>query len=285
MITASSALLELLNGGNQFVMADLYTFSLTNGITLRYTTADKDLSIEGNLFDSTGLFINRNTLKVNLGIEVDTLDLTVAFDERIICNGMTFPQLISKGIFDRALVRLERAFLQNWNSQVVDRVTQYLGWVADTEGSRNQISIKVKSILELLNIKMPRNIMQASCSNTLYDDCCGLKKDSWSISGMTQNGSTASLINVGGVGKPDAYFDLGVIEYISGVNSGLKRTIRKYANNQILVILPFPNMPGTGDNFKVYPGCDKTKATCQNKFNNLKSFRGCPFLPVPEVMY
>jgi uncharacterized phage protein (TIGR02218 family) len=284
MINARKELLDLLNSGQPFVMADLYSFGLSNGVVLRYTTADIDLYYDGNTYKSSGLAIKRNSLKVSIGIEVDTLDLEVIPDDSIVCNGMTFGQLTTKGLLDRALVKLERAFMTDWGMPVVGTVTQYLGWVGDIDGGRTKFSVKVKSILELLNIKMPRNIVQASCSNTLFDTCCGLDREAYAISGVTGVSSNSSLIQIS-VSRPTGYFDLGVIEYTSGLNAGIKRTIRTHAGSQVLVILPFPNTPAVGDTFKLYPGCDKTKATCQNKFNNLGGFRGCPYVPVPEVMY
>ena len=38
-----------------------------------------------------------------------------------------------------------------------------------------------------------------------------------------------------------------------------------------------------GDAFTVYPGCDKTRNTCLNKFNNLLRFRGFPYTPENSI--
>jgi uncharacterized phage protein (TIGR02218 family) len=34
-----------------------------------------------------------------------------------------------------------------------------------------------------------------------------------------------------------------------------------------------------GDTFTYAPGCDKTRETCCNKFNNILNFRGFPDIP------
>ena len=46
---------------------------------------------------------------------------------------------------------------------------------------------------------------------------------------------------------------------------------------------PLPYAPAAGDNFTVYPGCDKSQRTCQLKFNNLANFAGFPYVPAPET--
>ena len=65
--------------------------------------------------------------------------------------------------------------------------------------------------------------------------------------------------------------------------SGISRTVKSYAGGQFVFILPLPYDPTVGDTFSVYPGCDKTQAVCQSKFNNVARFRGFPFIPVPET--
>jgi uncharacterized phage protein (TIGR02218 family) len=52
----------------------------------------------------------------------------------------------------------------------------------------------------------------------------------------------------------------------------------------ITVLQPLPAAVVSGDAFEIYPGCDKTKATCENKFANLIRFRGYPFIPAPETV-
>ena len=50
MKEASPALIALLNGSDRFVMADLYTFTLVGGETLRYSAAPTALAVGGSAF-------------------------------------------------------------------------------------------------------------------------------------------------------------------------------------------------------------------------------------------
>ncbi len=44
-----------------------------------------------------------------------------------------------------------------------------------------------------------------------------------------------------------------------------------------------PYAPAPGDQFTVYPGCDKSVFACRNKFNNLLNYGGFPFTPNEET--
>ena len=56
-----------------------------------------------------------------------------------------------------------------------------------------------------------------------------------------------------------------------------------FSNASLLFNLPLPNSPSGGDAFTVYPGCDHTQATCEQKFANLNNFGGTPYTPVAET--
>ena len=46
----------------------------------------------------------------------------------------------------------------------------------------------INSHLELLNQKMPRNLYQASCINSLYDASCTLNRESFAANGTAGSG-------------------------------------------------------------------------------------------------
>ena len=40
-----------------------------------------------------------------------------------------------------------------------------------------------------------------------------------------------------------------------------------------------PSAVAVGDTYSLRPGCDKTFATCKDRYNNVKNFRGEPNVP------
>ena len=97
-----------------------------------------------------------------------------------------------------------------------------------------------------------------------------------------QAGSTVNkLISLSA--KADGFYDNGQITFTSGANSGITKAVKSYFAQQFFFNSPLPFPPNSGDTFIAYPGCDKTQATCTNKFNNLANFEGFPYVPVPET--
>lgn len=282
MKAASPALIALLNSGNSFLVCDLYTLTLADGTMLRMTSADVPIQFGGNTFALTPL-MTRGKSKSVIGIAVDTLDVSILPSASDVLGGVTWPQAVRQGALDGAWVRVERAYLLSWTF-IVGTLVVFYGRVADIDIGRTEIKVQVKSALELLNIQMPRNIYQSVCLHTLYDSGCSVLKSSYTVSGAVSSASTASGFTTT-LTQATGYFDLGVLTFTSGVNYGLKRTVKSFVAGAFTFALPLPFAANWGDSFTVFAGCDKRQATCSAKFGNLSHFRGFAEIPVPETVY
>ena len=289
MKDAAAPLVTYLNTSTQFMMADLYKFTLLDGTTITSSNWDRDLTVASVLYSCNGLKIKRAKTKLTVGLVVDQLDLTIypASTDRI--GALSFLGALNNGLLDGATFTLQRAFLSDATT-VVGTLLLFSGAVSDTEFSRTEARLKIKSWLELLNVNLPRNLYQAGCRWTFGDSGCGVIKEPYAVSGTIAGGSTNQILNVSGLTQPTGYFDQGVIVFTSGILQGIKRTVRTFTSptggslvDTVNLGLPLPHNPGYGDTFKIYPGCDKTMATCAGRFSNLLRFGGFPFIPVPET--
>jgi hypothetical protein len=297
MKTASEALISLLNNTvDKFYPADLFIITLANSDTvLRYTSHDTDLIIGSDRYYSKN--IDRKGTKTSAGTSVDELEVDVHPDNNWTVDGVPIIQALQNGVFDNAYLQLDRVFAPSaWDTTITsgsfipsissDYVLekQFLGRVDTPEIYGTSAQLKVKSLMQLLNINMPRNLIQSTCGNTLYDSVCGLIRATYAVTSSVTSASTAAVIYASGLAQTAGYFSQGVIQFTSGANSGLKRTIKTHASGGALtMILYFPSAPAIGDTFTVVPGCDKTMATCKNTFNNLANYRGMPYVPLPET--
>jgi len=285
MKTASNEVITLLNSSNQFYMAEIYTFTLSNNSVLRYTSLDVDVSYNGNTFSSQGLLIKRGKITQTIGVEVGELDLEVYPTTANIGNDAWLPAA-RNGALDGASVLLQRLFYSDWNSNAVGSANFFFGNVSDIDPiGRTKASIKVKSILELLSVPWPLHLYEAPCQWPLYANGCGLNKTSFTVSGnVVGNNSNTSVVYTN-MNQANNYFDLGVISFNSGNLNGTRRTIKSFAdaNNAVTLIVPLPTAPGNGATFTIYPGCDHKKTTCNNTFTNSNNFRGMPYIPVSET--
>src|SRR5271167_4942014 len=76
MKAASPALIALLNSTTQFVMADLYTFTLVGGSVLRYSAASTPIVANGFTF-GLGPKFERSKTNTVIGTQVDVLDIKI----------------------------------------------------------------------------------------------------------------------------------------------------------------------------------------------------------------
>lgn len=283
MRPASAKLITLLDA-DQFVMADLYTITTVQGDVFRYTNYDFDLAIAGQIYSSSGPIINRDRVRLSLGIEVDNLSISIDCIDDNKWNGVNVVQAFHNGQLDGARFKLERIFMDvNMPTDTsAGAIKLFEGRIIEPDLDRNSIQASVASDLDELNVQMPRNLYQPSCINTLFDSACSLLRQNFMVQTTIEAGSNTARI-LCQVNQPQGWFTQGVIEFLDGGNAGLKRTIRLHESGALLLTLPLLETPQAGQRIQVYPGCDKRLETCQNRFNNFAQFRGAPFIPVPET--
>lgn len=283
MIPATQALIDLLNTSDTFLMADLFTFVTQGGQTLRYTSADIDLAIDG--YSYLAFCLERGNIRQVAGIQVDTLSVTFFPSDTDYLGNVPFLHGVSKGMLDGAEFTLHRAFFSpDWQTYV-GKILRFSGRVSDIEDfTRSAVPITIKSDLEILNTKMPRNIYQPSCRRTLFDSGCGVSKAAFAANSTVTAGSTATQINCG-LAQAAGWFTMGSVTFTSGANSGVSRTVKSYGPGVLVFSLPLPYLPAVGDTFTAYAGCDRLKTTCEAKFNNLLRFSGEPYIPAAETAY
>lgn len=278
MKAASAPLIALL-ATNSFVMADLYTITTVAGAVYYFTSAEMDLVSGGHTFSSQGPKFKRGKTRVVIGIEVDTLDIEILANQDTLLGASPLLLSIHNGVLDGAKIKLEKAFMPDWNQPVTGAVYMFGGRVSTIDSlGRTGAKITVKSDLELLNVQMPRNVYLPNCTYTLFDSGCTLNKASFANAGLATGGSTKTVINCNLV-QASGFFDQGTVSI-----GGVVRNIKSYVTGQLTLSYPLPSAPASGAALTAYAGCDKTRATCQAKFTNIVHFRGYPFVPVPETV-
>lgn len=292
-----------------FAMCDLYTFSLAGGGTLRYTTADTDITYGGNTWSHGGPLIdqkeNRAVAHWKRGLDTDTWQCT--FVPRIAdpITGAAFPDTIGSvpwlqaawgGALDGAVVAVDRAYFAAWPDMPrpialtpTGVVNIFTGRVATVDIGRSAAMVSLNSHLELLDTQMPINLYQAGCRHALFDAGCSLAASSYAVSGAVGAGSTRQII-FSSIGAPSGSgtYALGRLVMTSGLNAGFARSVRSWsapagsAAGSLTLLSAFSFAVLPGDTFLAYPGCDKQLNTCA-LFSNTANFGGMPYIPPPET--
>jgi len=282
--SSPGALTALFASRRPFFKADCYTWTFLDGTVLRVTNADVNLTWGGHTFASCAPAMERSKVTLKVGVESDSMDVTVFPTPSDHVSGLIWQLAARLGYLDGAQLLVETAYLTSWPT-VTGVYHVFQGFVSDVYPDRTQVRVTVKDALELLAQQFPHNVYQSVCLHTVYDAGCNLAKTSFTATG-TVAASPAPTLTSFKTGNAQAadYFTQGVVTFTSGANAGLKRTVKSYSPaTGFTFALPLPHAPAAGDTISVFAGCDKTLATCRSKFNNAGRFRGFPWVPTPEM--
>lgn len=155
--------------------------------------------------------------------------------------------------------------------------------------NRVHVEFECGDPMYLLNMKVPRRLMQPNCPWSVTDENCTLNAGGVDINGfaMTQaftlsSGTQYVLFPATPFVQPEGYFTQGVVTCTAGNNAGLSQTVKLHASGELQLLNPWLLPVSVGDTFSVLVGCDHTPTTCTVKFGNLINFGGTPFVPPSE---
>lgn len=234
------------------VQADLYQFTFVDGLILRLTSFSSDVIWQGNRYNSLGPRIQRGRIQWAQGLQVQELDVKIAATTHNLANyGLGYQSAMAQGLWDGATATLDRVYFSNpphigselqpdgsYSADKAGRgkVNLFTGRVAEIDAGPLNITLKLHSLLELLNMQVPRQVFEPNCRWTLYDSGCGLLHSNFQVSGTVQAGSTntrifISNINVpptapqAGIPLPPGWLMPGSIQFTTGRLSGASRSI------------------------------------------------------------
>ena len=265
------------------LMADCFTLTLRTGTVITLTDADVPVTLGGTIFLANSILIDGLSFKCALGLDVDEQQVTLAARPSDTIGGVPALTAIHRGALDGCTVRRERAFLTSWSAPPLGSVVLFQGRVTSVDAvGRTSATVTVASDLVLLDLDMPRNLYQPTCVHALYDPGCGLQRSAWGVPGMVGTGTSATQIVWAGA---DPKFAQGTLAFTSGVLAGQSVGVKIASAGALALAYPLAAVPAVGDAFTAYPGCDRTQATCAQKFANTANFRGFPFVPPPAAAY
>lgn len=88
--------------------------------------------------------------------------------------------------------------------------------------------------------------------------------------------------------QPTGWHDYGAVVWETGANAGVVMEVRTFTqgtpDQTVRLFLDLPQDIAVGDRGRIYPGCDKRRVTCVDKFQNILNFRGFPDIPGQDVI-
>ncbi|KTS40869.1 beta tubulin, autoregulation binding site [Methylobacterium indicum] len=247
----------------------------TDGLRLGFTDHDEDLVVDGVTCSAesgaTGTAVEQGT-----GLAADSLEIVGA-----LTSGRLAESELARGLFDGAAVAVWRV---DWASPA-DRVLILSGTVGEVSRGPTAFTAEVRGLADRLN--QPRGrVYQRSCDALLGDARCGVDAGAAAIRGAGAVATVRSARSVTASGLSayvSRWFEAGRLVWTSGANAGAAVEVRAHSLSGGLASLdlwePMPAPISPGDTFQVVAGCDKSLASCRDKFANVLNFRGFPDLP------
>jgi len=259
-------------------------------------------SVIGRRLSGSGGGGGKNKGVSQVGLQVTSLKLTWSPPIGNFTNDVatTSPyQLMQNGFYDNKKVRIWRAVMGPTPGDVntYGACEWFGGWVASTTVERGDITIDVSSFLNVIDQKVPPNVLQSSGS--LAGNLAGapvIPDAETSIATFTvQAGSTETVI-LGDTIQPTAHKIYGYPKLVNGFLQFLTGTLKGFWSgvathsdfnagggthyNQIQVYAPFPWPPTPGDTF--YIGT-QPPVNLQDAVAGVYQYDDFPYLPDPEA--
>lgn len=249
-------------------IVSLYEFSWGSTVW-RYTSADEDQTItqDGDDVTYTAISISDDGM-VQGGSANNDLKVTVQNNIPLVDLFRSTPP--SGSIMLTVRRRHETDGLTEW-------FVYWIGTVGNVKkGGAADATVIGRTLLATFKRSGLRLCWTRGCPHMLYDTECRVDPDAFVLN------TTITAINVDGSisvaadgGHAAGYFDGGYIEWEATVDGTLdQRSIESSISSTRFVIFGSADRLEVGMNLALYPGCDLTAQTCNDKFANLANFGG-----------
>jgi hypothetical protein len=160
MLPADPALVAFLSAQQQALesrvaVAELFTLTLSNGLVLRYTGADVDITSGGNVYSAKGPLIDGLKYNASIGLDVDQQEITFVVDysasAQPTVDGVPFMTALQLGLFDGCEIMREWAFFSDHvGGTLVGSLVRYKGFFVDVKVGRLEAKVTVANSLIVL---------------------------------------------------------------------------------------------------------------------------------------
>lgn len=245
-----------------------------DGVTLGFTTHDRDLVIAGLVYRAAPGMLPSAVTLID-GFDAGTMDVSGALTSAAISEAD-----LASGRWDGARVRL---FAADWAAPESEQLLLARGEFGAVSIEGAGFTAELRGPAALLDRPVVERT-SPECRANFGDTRC--RVDLAPRTRLTRvaaviDEATIEVESASGEAGPYAY---GSLRWISGANSGLAATILRASGPRLTLRDPVAFDVTIGDRAEIVDGCDKTFETCRNRFANSDNFRGEPHLPGNDLL-
>lgn len=151
----------------------------------------------------------------------------------------------------------------------------FLGRVVRAEFKPGACVLKLAPLSVSFGRAVPRLKYQGLCTWALYGPGCGVNRATYKASSIIMAFDRFTIRVPAAGSQVDGYYTGGYAELADGST----RYIVSHVGTSLVLRAPFTAL-ALNQAVDLYPGCDRTEATCAAKFSNLVKFLGFPRTPL-----
>lgn len=242
---------------------ELYEFR-SGGTAWRYTSGAQDTTFGTDVY--TAVPMKRGSIEQTGEIGRAGLRITLARDVAIA------EAFIASPPSEVTLLTLYRQHRGDAETVVI-----WMGRVLNAEWRGSELELNCEPVYTSLKRTGLRRLYQRNCPHVLYGTSCQASAVVHRVPGSVVSLTGVLLSVPAAAGFATGHFAGGFATWAA---SGLteKRMIVAHTADSVTLSAVPPGL-AVGDTISLYPGCDRTLATCDTKFGNSANFGGFPFTP------
>lgn len=259
----------------------LYEFNTGSGV-FRYT--DYPTDFQWNSETWVGFPITHTDIKQSDEMSKNSVKVTIPL------SGLLADKFIGWAPDEVITLTIRRGH----HSETDIRVS-WKGRVSAHKLKEQTVELNCESVFTSMRRSGAKARFQRSCRHALYGRGCNVVKEDFAVPGRVDSLSGLTLTIPEATTKPDGWFIGGMIEF----KDGSFRMVTGHIGSSITItrssryLLESYSSSGYGLNYgefygginvTLYPGCDRTLATCRDKFNNLLNQGGFRWIPSKNPM-
>lgn len=239
----------------------------TGGTSFRICNVNLSVDYQGSTY--THVPIRRSELSDSYDVEDGKMDVWLSKSSEV---GSLFLGLAPTEL---PFITVVRGHLTEGTNDVAleDSVVIFSGKIANPSYGESEVKLGCTSLALGLKSAGLRRKFSGSCPHFLYKGACGVDKATHTIS-ATITGIASEVLSLDITPQDVGYYNGGLIAF-----QGQFRMITTYQGGQNVVMLAPLSGAEIGDVVEISAGCDHTKETCRDRFDNLDRFGGWSFIP------
>lgn len=236
---------------------ELFVFK-QNTQTWRYTTGVNPVVYETKVYQP--LPITHDSVQQSSDVFKNNLSITFPLSDEFARQFIiSLPDFVTTITFLRGQ---NDQFTVFWKGRIVSaNVNDYV------------ITLDCESVFTSMKRPGLRACYERQCRHALYSQNCAVQSSLYRKNVQVMSAENKQITILGEMEK-DGYYTSGIAES----KDGAKRFIMKHEGQTLTLLTPF-NHDVVNQEIILFPGCDHSKETCIQKFNNFDNFGGFPFIP------